>query len=380
MRIDEIDLFGPMLVNGSTGSNGQIFGFSGSEITWITASSSGGEGEPGPQGPVGIGLFIPQDRIAIGGPSGLTSTSFFRICNNNIIHGSSSVGGSYNTILGSHQFIAPSSFVNSIDGQYNTIIGGINNTISSGSNKSFIGGGEFNCISNLSYSAILGGKENSIATSFGKNNTILGGNCICIYSSGARKIYGNTILNGYANTIGYSNTNSYYSSIVTSDGSVLGNDITTLRYSAIIGGNGNSTCGSFECSYRNAIIGGSNNLLSDSQDGYFGLNTFTINSVTIASCNTSMKSSNSVIVSSTGTLNFYNCTDPAGFGIDRCDQVLFTSGRVGNYSMFCVYANGLSECFYSGTFFNRSSVKGNCFVIYCGLGQATTGRPLRICF
>jgi hypothetical protein len=98
MRIDEIDLFGPLLVNGSAGSNGQVFGFSGSQITWITASASG-SGLPGPQGPVGIGLFVTQDQVALGGASGLTSTSFFKICGTNIIHGSASVSGNRNTIL-----------------------------------------------------------------------------------------------------------------------------------------------------------------------------------------------------------------------------------------------------------------------------------------
>jgi len=379
MRIDEIDLFGPMLINGSAGSNGQIFGFSGSEITWITASSSGGDGDPGPQGPVGIGLFIPEDQIAIGGPSGLTSTVFFKTDGYNIIHGSSSVGGACNTILGSHQLIAPSSFINSIDGQYNTIIGGVTNTISL-SVKSFMGGGEINSISNLSYSTILGGRENSISTNtwVTHNNTILGGNIICI-QSGSGKIYGNTILNGYANTIGSGYSNSYYSAIVGSENSGFSGNITTLKYSAIIGGSGNTNCGIMYCSYQNAIIGGSNNFLSDSQNGYVVGSVFTKNSVTIASCNASMRSSNSVIVSSTGYLNFYNCTDVLSPGTTRYDHVLFTSGRVGNYSMFCAYANGLNESFYSGTFFNRSNAKGNCFVIYCGLFSAG-GRALRICF
>ena len=94
-----------------------------------------------------------------------------------------------------------------------------------------------------------------------------------------------------------------------------------------------------------------------------------------------MKSYNSVIVSSTGTLNFYNCNEMFLFGANRCDHVLFTSGRVGNYSMFCAYANGANDGFCSGTFFNRSDVgKGNCFVIYCGVGAGTTGRALTICF
>lgn len=381
MRIDEIDLFGPMLVNGSTGSNGQVFGFSGSEITWITASSSGGDGAPGPQGPVGIGLFIPEDQIAIGGPSGLTSTVFFKTDGYNIIHGSSSVGGSCNTILGSHQFITPSATVNSIAGGfYNTIIGGYSNTITL-SNKSFIGGGRINSMTYQNNSAMLGGSENQILSTnptYTKNNIILSGCNNTI--TGNIRTCGNTILGGYANTLGAAYSCLYYSSIVGSENSGFGGNITSLKYSAIIGGSSNTNSGILQCSHQNAIIGGCNNFLFDSQNGYGISYVFTKNSVTIASCNTYMKSSNSVIVSSTGYLNFYNCSIGVSPGSTRYDHVLFTSGRVGNYSMFCTYGNVLNDKFYSGTFFNRLNAKGNCFVVYCGLFSSATGRALRICF
>jgi hypothetical protein len=389
MRIDEIDLFGPMLVNGSTGSNGQVFGFSGSEITWITASSSGGDGSPGPQGPVGIGLFIPQDQIAIGGPSGLTSTSFFRIFNNNIIHGSSSVSGSYNTILGSHQFVTPSSYANNIYGisDYNTIIGGYSNTVS-GSVKSFMGGGRINNITNQCHSAMLGGSENSISTSnFGsaRNNTILG-SCNSAILGTTCITCGNTILGGYTNTLGVNYTSVYYSSIVASENSFFSSNIISVGYtgvvknSVIIGGNVNVNYGTLYCNYQNAIIGGCNNCLSDSQGGFVLGTKFTNNSVTIASCNTSMRSSRSVIVSSTGELSLFNCQDPfTPLGSTRGNQVLFTRGRVGNYSMFCAYTNANST-FLPGTFFNRINGKGNCFVVYCGFHPFMYGKKLTICF
>ena len=92
-------------------------------------------------------------------------------------------------------------------------------------------------------------------------------------------------------------------------------------------------------------------------------------------------SANSLINRGIATALVRNCNSIVSFGANRCDHVLFTSGRVGNYSMFCAYANGACDGFYSGTFFNRSDVgKGNCFVIYCGVGVGTTGRALTICF
>ena len=392
MRIDELDLFGPMLVNGSTGSNGQVFGFSGIEITWITASSSGGDGSPGPQGPVGIGLFIPQDQIAIGGPSGLTSTSFFRTSVNNIIHGSSSVSGIYNTILGSHQFVFPGSYVNNIYGlNYNTIIGGSTNTIS-GSVRSFMGGGQINSMSNQSQGAMLGGRENqlnSLDSNLTKNNTILGGcnsTIVALNGLGGFITCGNTILGGYSNNLGVSYTSVYYSSIVASENSFFSSNIVSVGYtgvvknSVIIGGNVNVNYATLYCNYQNAIIGGCNNCLSDSQGGFVLGTKFTNNSVTIASCNTSMRSSNSVIVSSTGELSLFNCQEPfAPIGTTRGNQVLFTSGRVGNYSMFCAYTN-FNSTFLPGTFFNRINGKGNCFVVYCGIHPGMDGKKLTICF
>jgi len=380
MRIDEIDLFGPLLVNGSTGSNGQVFGFSGSQITWITASASG-DGLPGPQGPVGIGLFVTQDQVALGGDTGLTSTSFFKISGTNIIHGSASVGGNRNTILGSHQFTNPSAYQNIINGgNYNTILGGRQNSISS-SDFSIIGGGENVNLSNQQYSASLGGKENQLTSStfVGFNNTILGGNNNII-SSNLGQSCNNSILGGYTSTIGSGISNgSCYSSIISSDSSGL--SIAKSKGSAIIGGgNHNLDSYSVECVYSSAILGGFGNLILKSNPlslvSYYTLNSVIISSRDSCSCTT-----RGVIISGNNKLlALYNCQGPSSQDL-LADNVIIGNGRIGNYSMFNTYTN--TNCsFCPGTFFKREAYGKNSagFVAYCGGFPSMCGKTLTICF
>jgi hypothetical protein len=88
MRVDEIDLIGNFLINGVSPSTGQGIGYSGSNLQWITVTSSGGGGGPvGYQGATGpsYSSAITCGEIAfgrLGGGGGLTSSSSFSLLYN----------------------------------------------------------------------------------------------------------------------------------------------------------------------------------------------------------------------------------------------------------------------------------------------------------
>lgn len=249
MRIDSIDLFGPLYINGLVGSEGQIFGFSGSDVTWITASSSG-TGTIGPQGSTGSSYPVESGEIVFSDPSGsgLTSSSIFSFDSlNNLIHhnGSPTLIANSSTILsasggqiynGTLVALLASKDSKICSGQYSVVAGGESNDLGCGLvnstvRTSIIGGclnyqigghihssiigGTLNCLNcysvqPLQMSTILGGKRNTIQSDASgyKYNTIIGGRLNCLIANSS------TILGGYCNFINASNGLTSYTAIL----------------------------------------------------------------------------------------------------------------------------------------------------------------------
>lgn len=288
MRIDAIDLFGPLYVNGVVGSEGQILGFSGSQVTWITASGSG-SGTVGPQGPTGASYPVQSGRIVFGDTFGTGLTASPNFCyvlgSNILVHHNvapSIINSTNGTMLavsggvmcdGTNTSILASKDSEICVGQYSSIIGGelndlgYNGGVNTSERSSIIGGcqnqqygrhiqtsivgGHLNCIvwdtsSHQNMSSILGGKCNTILSSNShyKNNTIVGGYCNCLSSNAG------SILGGQCNFIAGNAGGGY-----------------AINYSAILGGSSlyMCSCSSGPTINGSVIIGGksSTGLLTD---------------------------------------------------------------------------------------------------------------------
>jgi hypothetical protein len=332
MRIDKINILGPFLIKGLTGGDGQVFGVSGSMVTWLTPSANGVQG---PNGPTGFGnASIPFGQIVFGcgsGGGGMTSSSNLIFENQKFKHGESIVDNSVGigTIMGSRNPKIYSSFQNS------TILGGDNNTFYN-SQQSSILGGKSNSLCNSTRSVISGGKSSTIIGAY--NSVILGGiNNKMPPPYYAGQICESSILGG---------KNNHIASVCNS--SILSGESNCVYFSnksTIIGGKCNKIDNSNTIPNNSVIIGGSCNRLSANCSAILASCRF--------GCGDTLIKNNSVVI---GSSNLYISS--------YCENYSFMSNLyiyntlcmspTNNVPYYCTffYASG------SGLFFNLEKLWG----------------------
>jgi hypothetical protein len=254
MRIDSIDLFGPLYVNSTIGSEGQILAFSGSQISWISASGSG-TGTIGPQGPTGSGLIIPNGQILFGQNVGLTSSSCFRV---DIREGGgfgTFVQGIEITTVGNEEnILASCKSCTTYSGLRSTIISTCDSFLCRSNGSTIIGGAKhymgYAC--NHYSSTILGGYCN-ISPGGMKYSVIAGGNNNNMWYDNAYHAQYSTILGGCGNVIcpgGVNIGNNSYNLIT---GGIL-NNIYGGCLVGIFGGCNNRTVYNSSQGVKNSVI------------------------------------------------------------------------------------------------------------------------------
>jgi hypothetical protein len=240
-------------------------------MKFVVSSITAEKGPTGPQGSTGPIQSITLNEIAFGDGSGITSSPLFQVV----------ASGGANTIsAGSIRSSIIGGNGNNMDSYNSSIIGGYTNNLYCCSENSTLIGGNYNKLHYYSIrSGIIGGSNNDMYQS--NDSGIIGGSTNLIQSSGNSGLIG-----GYGNCM-----------VQTNNSSIIGgscNNLNQSNYSAIIGGRGNTLCNtscysSIISSYGStlsnsccsAIIGGRGLTLSG-ENGTAFINQVKINSVTTA--------------------------------------------------------------------------------------------------
>jgi hypothetical protein len=238
-------------------------------MKFVVSSITAEKGPTGPQGSTGPIQSITLNEIAFGTGTGLTSSSLFQVIPSNGTN-TISAGSVRSAVIGGNG--------NNMDSYNSSIIGGYTNNLYCCSENSTLIGGNYNKLHYYSIrSGIIAGANNDMYQS--NDSGIIGGSTNLIQSSGNSGLiggYGNCMVQTNNSTIngGQSNTlcNSPYSNIIggcentmkqSSHSSIIGGFQNKMYgntcYSSIIGGIGNYISGV----ENSSIIGGKNISLYD---------------------------------------------------------------------------------------------------------------------